>query len=198
MPKKIWIVGSSIIKRGFVHARSRPGGSQLGLGRIGASLWWQGKGGMRNIHLQPTIRTLLKVEDPPQMLILHCGGNDLVLKGLGHLRVALKESVLWLQETFPGVLIVWSHVLPRLHWRGSNKPEATEKARRRLNAALSGFILKRGGAFIQYPDITLDEKFFDSDQVHLSSLGNDIFVNVLQGAIEAFLTSNARVFPELR
>jgi hypothetical protein len=42
----VWIVGSSIIKEAFVSARSRPGGTCLGLGRLNVSTWWQGKRGM--------------------------------------------------------------------------------------------------------------------------------------------------------
>ncbi|VDI73212.1 Hypothetical predicted protein [Mytilus galloprovincialis] len=53
-PVNVWIVGSSIVKHAFVTARDRPGGVNLGLGRLNASFWWQGKGGM-------IVRSMLKV-----------------------------------------------------------------------------------------------------------------------------------------
>ncbi|XP_071177847.1 uncharacterized protein [Mytilus edulis] len=42
----VWIVCSSLIRNAFVHARSRTGGVNLGLHRIGVKIWWQGYGGM--------------------------------------------------------------------------------------------------------------------------------------------------------
>ena len=64
----VWIVGSSLIRNAFVHARSRTGGVNLGLHRIGVKIWWQGYGGMGLKDLEATIRKLLKYEKPRNML----------------------------------------------------------------------------------------------------------------------------------
>ena len=42
--KQIWIVGSSIVKHAFTHARKSLEGVNLGLGQCHAKVWWQGKG----------------------------------------------------------------------------------------------------------------------------------------------------------
>jgi hypothetical protein len=72
---KSWIVGSSIVKNGFLEARSRPGGSNLCL--KDGEIWWQGKGGMLTNQLSNRIRTMLNFEYPPDHLIIHVGVNDL-------------------------------------------------------------------------------------------------------------------------
>lgn len=73
---KVWIVGFSIIWQAFSHARLN-GGSNLDFSPMEANIWWQGKGGMRWRHLLPKIRQMLRYEDPPHFLVLHCGGNDI-------------------------------------------------------------------------------------------------------------------------
>jgi len=72
-PVKVWVVGSSITKHAFVHARSRPGGVNLGLSRLNVSIWWQGKSGMVIKDLPKVIPNCLRFEDPPQFLVIHVG-----------------------------------------------------------------------------------------------------------------------------
>ena len=72
----VWIVGSSLIRNAFVHARSRTGGVNLGLHRIGVKIWWQGYGGMGIKDLESTIKRLMKYEKAPKYLVLHIAGND--------------------------------------------------------------------------------------------------------------------------
>ncbi|VDI80263.1 Hypothetical predicted protein [Mytilus galloprovincialis] len=52
----VWIVGSSLIRNAFVHARSKTGGVNLGLHRIGVKIWWQGYGGTGLKDLESTIK----------------------------------------------------------------------------------------------------------------------------------------------
>lgn len=49
------MVGSSIVRESYIEARTRPGGTNLGLGRLNVDIWWQGYGGMRIQHLQSRI-----------------------------------------------------------------------------------------------------------------------------------------------
>ena len=74
--KTIWIVGSSIIKQAFMRAR-RSRCVNLDLGRLSASIWWQGYSGLRWGRLEAKLNTLLQVEDIPDILVIHCGGNDI-------------------------------------------------------------------------------------------------------------------------
>jgi len=56
--------------------------------------------------------------------------------------------------------------------------------------------MRNGGYYIHYPDIKCDDNFLKEDGVHLTSLGNEVFLNIIQGAIGTFLSnSRSRSFP---
>jgi len=102
--------GSSIRRRAFLLARSKQAGSSLGLD---VELWWQGYGGMTIKKSRRRIETLLQVEHLPNYLFLHIGGNDLGNTDLKSIKQNLDCLFLWLLQTMPGVIIVWSEILPR-------------------------------------------------------------------------------------
>ncbi|XP_063423642.1 uncharacterized protein LOC134707625 isoform X4 [Mytilus trossulus] len=186
-PVNVWIVGSSIVKHAFVTARDRPGGVNLGLGRLNASFWWQGKGGMLVRHVKGQLRTMKKYEDPPHFLVLHVAGNDLGSSKVGFLRNEIKNIIRWIMKEFPKSKLIWSQILTRLKWRHSDDHKAMDLCRYRINNSIAAFIVSCGGYYIKHPDIHADQIFFESDGVHLSSLGNELWLNILQGAMEHFI-----------
>ncbi|XP_076109520.1 uncharacterized protein LOC143078544 [Mytilus galloprovincialis] len=125
----VWIVGSSLIRNAFVHARSRTGGVNLGLQRMGVKIWWQGYyGGMGLKDLESTIKRLIKYEKKTKYL-------------------ATLEKV---QSYLPNSSIVWSQILPRSNWRHSNSHDSMMACRIRINSAIASFLLKNGGHYIKY------------------------------------------------
>jgi hypothetical protein len=48
---------------------------------------------------------------------------------------------------------------------------------------MGSYMCKNGGGYIRYPDIKKSEQFVLSDGVHLTGLGNEVFLNTLQGAL---------------
>jgi lysophospholipase L1-like esterase len=66
----------------------------------------------------------------------------------------------------------------------------------RVNSSIASFLMKNYGSYIRYPEIKANEKFFE-DGVHLSSLGNEHFLNTLQGGIESIVEnwSSSLTFP---
>jgi lysophospholipase L1-like esterase len=189
------MVGSSIIKRATVAARLRTGGLNLNL--HDTSIWWQGYGGMNLLDLVPKLKTLKKVNyESPDFLVVHCGANDIGRTPLLSLIKLLQSTVLEIQQLFPDVRLVWSSLLPRFNWRYSNNIQAMESARTRINREAIKFITSRGGAFIKHPQLEAKPvHLYHSDGVHLSQLGNEIFLNNLQGAIEGFQSSQANTGP---
>lgn len=196
----MWIVGSSIVKHAFVAARSRPGGINLGLQRIGVSIWWQGRGGLVLSKMKQAIQTLLKFEDPPHVIVIHVGGNDLGNENTYVLCDKLREFMSWLAKIMPTTVLVWSQMLPRSQWRNSKDLKAMEKSRVRVNTSIASYLTKSSGCYIRYPDIKANHIFLKEDGVHLSGLGNDVFLNTLQGGIEK-IVSNLGVnltFPDVK
>ena len=97
----MWIVGSSIVKHAFARARNSFEGSQLDLNRQAASLWWQGRKSLRWCLVSGLIRTLLRHEEPPDLLVLHVGGNDLGQVPLGAIRLNILLILDELRKFYP-------------------------------------------------------------------------------------------------
>ena len=104
--KSVWIVGSSIIKRDFVYARGTFEGSNLGLRGRDCSLWWQGKGGMAWEELMPRVKYLLRFNQPPDFLVIHCGGKSIGAVKLRELRCQINDSVGQLMTLLPSTKLI--------------------------------------------------------------------------------------------
>ncbi|KAJ8303595.1 hypothetical protein KUTeg_019991 [Tegillarca granosa] len=195
----IWCVGSSIIKRAFMVARQRPGGSNLTLDGNGISLWWQGYSGLKLTDIQKKIRLISTYADnTPTYILLHCGGNDIGCTPLKQLFAVVKTLLNFLQQTFPYTRIIWSQILPRASWRYSNDCVAMDKARIRLNSYAAKSVLNSGGAYLKHPDIKLYAiQLYSPDLVHLSDIGNNIFLNSIQSGLQEIINGNVPVYPNL-
>lgn len=191
---KVWIVGSSIIWQAFSHARLN-GGSNLDFSPMEANIWWQGKGGMRWRHLLPKIRQMLRYEDPPHFLVLHCGGNDIGQIKSSELREKMEQSLDALSPLLPRTKIIWSQILPRLKWRNARDNNALNKTRVRVNSFVATKLLAHQGGYIRYQKITpSDKSLFKGDGVHLTEKGNEIFLKTLTKAFKRFISSGVGVY----
>ena len=179
-------------------ARKRPGGISLGLTeRLHTTIWWQGKRGLILSKLRNQIDIMCRYEDAPEFLIIHVAGNDIGYVRLGYLQYLIKKDFDWLFKKFPNTLIIWSQILPRRKWRYSSNLDKMENTRLRINSTVAKYFLSKGGGYIHYPEIKANNTFLDEkDGVHLTSLGNEVFLNTIQGAIETFLTSDTRCYPQ--
>lgn len=173
------------------------GGSQLDLKRHNASLFWQGRGGMRWGQIYNCIKHLLKFEHKPDILVLHCSGNDIGQISTLVLRHQIIRTLKRLKQEMPETFIVWSQVLPRLSWRNENNHNALESARKRLNSYVAKHVIDLGGGYIHYPEISQSSPgLFKEDGVHLTFLGNDLFLYRLQQALQLFISKNVTVSPQ--
>ncbi|XP_052692399.1 uncharacterized protein LOC128170666 isoform X2 [Crassostrea angulata] len=192
-----WLVGSSIVRNAGIAALSRPGGQGLGLQTKGIDIWWQGYGGLRFVDLACKLRWLAQFENPPNFIVIHCGAND-----IGQVKTQkLLDRVRWdlrlLASVFPNTKLVWSFLLPRVAWRYSKNVRAMEQSRNRVNRAAAKEILGCGGRLLRHTQFFGKPKqLYSRDGVHLSGLGNDIYLNNLQGALEYFVKNKEGVvFP---
>jgi hypothetical protein len=73
-PPEVWVIGSSIIRDAYYYAIENKA-HNLGLD---LKIVWDFRSGMKVQHLANTIQHLaLKYMKYPDMLIIHCGGNDI-------------------------------------------------------------------------------------------------------------------------
>ena len=161
------------------------------LQRLGVNILWQGRSGLTLDRLKNYIRTLMSLEDPPNYILFHIGGNDLGCKKLGYLHYLLVRFLSWLaKKKMPDSMLIWSQILPRLNWRYSKNLAAMDKCGRRLNSSIGAHITRNGGCYIRYPDFKATNQFISPDGVHLTKLGNAIFLNTIQGGLETIILSN--------
>ena len=194
----IWILGSSIIQRASDHVKLRPTGSHLGFDKSGFNVTWIGYGGLRWHSVEIIIWNLLAVAFPPKYLIIHCGGNDIPLIPNGDLIFQIKRYITNISLMLPNTTIIWSDIMPRSNWRFAIDNSAVDLTRIRINRAIRIFVQKLGGKVIMHRDFDDQHtSLFDSDGVHLSYIGNDIFINELQSALEMFISRPYRMtYPE--
>lgn len=63
-----------------------------------------------------------------------------------------------------------------------------EKARKRINSFITNKVCEVEGPVVQCPDTSDHPQFFfQKDGVHLSDLGNQIFLNTIQGRLEQIM-----------
>jgi lysophospholipase L1-like esterase len=189
--KSIWIVGSSIIKWAFQRACNSAEKTHLGLQRKNYHILWQGKGGLTWDKLFPRIQLLLRYEPSPNILIIHCGGNDIGNVPLLDLRMKMKETFHRIQTKLPQTILGWSHILPRYTWRYSKNIKSQNLAAKRINSFMSSLFVQNDGFYISYPEIAWNSYgLFKKDGVHLNELGNDILLYNLQSKLQEVCYSN--------
>lgn len=181
------MVGSSIVRNAFIFARKRPGGANLGL--LNTSIWWQGYGGLGLFELVGKLKLLKKVsgEVDPDILVLHCGANDIGRVQLHILLSKVTEVLQGVRNLFPKSIIVWSQLLLRTSWRYSDNVLAMNRACRRLNSHAAKLCVEHKGYYIRHADINAgfyNSHILSHDGVHLSDLGNDLFLNQLRASID--------------
>ena len=87
-------------------------------------------------------------------------------------------------------MLIWSQIFSRLNWRYSNNLVVMNKCRRRLNSSIGAHITRNGGCYIRYPDFKATNQFISTDGVHLTKLGNAIFLNTIHEGLETITLSN--------
>ena len=179
-------------------AFSRIGGQNLGLHYRGVEIRWFGKRGMSWYDFAATVEKEIKLLPPPSYLIIQLGSNDLGKGKSCGLIVDIKRDIGRIRLLLPNTRIIWSEILLRRYWhvaKGDGK--IIEKIRKRVNCAVNNFIKNEGHYVIKHSNIRASEiELYRFDGTHLSDIGNDIYLNNLQGALETFITSpNTKSFP---
>ena len=122
----------------------------------------------------------------PQVLVLHTGANDLGKYRTWDLLCEMKRDLHSITLMYPGVVLAYSEMIPRLLWSPQGSLFYVDRIRRRLNRTVHSFISSIGGVSFRHTEL---EGFlpglFGKDKVHLSIIGLDIFNMGLQSLIES-------------
>ncbi|CAC5401645.1 unnamed protein product [Mytilus coruscus] len=199
-PCQVWVMGSSIVYWAARSIKRRPGGQNLGLQSKGYNFHWYGQRGMKWKNLLPSVEENLRCYPAPQILTIHLGSNDLGLIKGKKLIEQIRLDIMRLHVLLPNLSLVWSEILPRRYWHLAENQVAINSTRNRVNAAVRNIFKEElnHGLVICHPNIKAQERdLFRHDGVHLSDVGNDVFLNnvTVQGALELFASSDRRVFP---
>lgn len=82
---------------------------------MGIELWWQGYGGLKFVDVAKKLRYLATLQDSPQFIVMHCGGNDLGQIPLSKLLYRVKWDIRLMASVFPDCQLVWFFILPQKH-----------------------------------------------------------------------------------
>ncbi|CAJ0966975.1 unnamed protein product [Ranitomeya imitator] len=184
----VWIMGHSFVFWAAERAAVRPDGRQLGFSRDVATLRWIGKRGMTWSQFLPDFHRFVRWDQVPQILVIHLGGNDLGKRPCRKLIKDIKFDVLRLWAMFPKVLVVWSDIVPRKVWRGARSPEGVNRARIKVNKAVSRFMARNGAVVVRHINLESGTGgYWRLDGVHLNAVGTDMWCLAIQKGIETAL-----------
>ncbi|XP_053407289.1 uncharacterized protein LOC128559503 [Mercenaria mercenaria] len=191
----VWIIGSSLIKGAYHRLAFRPDGNSLGLQHYNVRITWEFLSGMRIRDIRRSVQYLLQFKDEPDIIVIHCGGNDIGTKSTWDITFEFKMLITdFLQPLLPHTGLIWSQILPRRTWRYVPYTPTAENIRKRINSSLATFVIRNGGGYIKYADISLEKQFFHTDDTHLSELGYDIMLNTLSSALYKIIIEGERVY----
>ncbi|XP_077319008.1 uncharacterized protein LOC143974648 [Lithobates pipiens] len=187
-PRLVWIVGHSYVCWGARRGDMRPDGRQLGISRRAAELHWLGIPGMQWDGVMGVVDRYVLLDGPPDVLVLHAGGNDLGLRKVRDLLVDIKADFLRLRERFPNTILLWSDIVARTRWRWARSVASIQKTRIRVNKVVGRFVVKNGGLVIRHRELESNVGLYlRRDGVHLTDVGIDLWSLGLQGGIQTAL-----------
>ena len=179
----IWILGDSYIRRGEEAARKSLG-PNLGLD---AHVRWFGRGGLRWHGVLPFFSQALQGRTVPDVLLIHCGGNDLGLIKSIDLVAEMKQDLCNLHRQYTQMRIIFSAISQRPRWRYAD-PKKIQGSRVFVNNVMASFVLGISGSVVHHPRIVFNNpELFLKDQVHLSARGNEYFLNDLAVCLKTFI-----------
>ena len=193
------MLGSSFIYWANKEAATRPGGLDLGLQFVGGRVTWMGTRSMHWQDFQASVSEKLQTRPAPSFLLIHLGSNDLGVVSSSDLYEDIELDILRLHAMYPNIKIIWSEMLMRRYWHNADVGKCLENARKRVNLRVRNLVVSIGGYVIRHPNIrSTNRNLYRYDGCHMSTVGNNIYLNTVQGAIETFMKEGGpHVFPPI-
>ncbi|XP_063287379.1 uncharacterized protein LOC134572384 [Pelobates fuscus] len=170
-----WMVGHSFVFWAERRAAARAQGHQLGFHRDQLAVQWFGYRDFCWGEVCGMVFRMVAGGQRPDLLVLHAGGNDLGLTPQRRLVKWMKQDLNSLRDLLPGVMLVWSEIVPRRRWRHARDPEAIDRCRKKVNSLMASFVRKLGGVVVRHSELEGGlPGYYRSDGVHLSAVGWDL------------------------
>nr|XP_033790870.1 uncharacterized protein LOC117355893 [Geotrypetes seraphini] len=165
----LWIVGHSFIHWAAERSAIRSGGRHLGLSHQGLHVSWWGQRGMRWSQLLLLLERLRSRPRHPDLLLLHLGGNNVDACSGKDLVNLIKDDLRVVLDWFPGVLLIWSDIVPRPRCLASRR---WTRGLLKLNRQVGKWVVSHGGMQLlhEWVDVSC-AGLFHTDGVHLSAVG---------------------------
>ena len=145
---------------------------------------WIGIGGAKVEVVRQEFLRAIRTRPQPDYVVLHVGGNDLAVRHSGPLRHRLCELLIEIQDRVPYARVIWSDILPRMHYRHAVCNDKVDSARCTVNRYVTKFASNHGIRTIKHGAVSRkDPDDFLYDGVHLSDWGNLKFKDELWQAL---------------
>lgn len=181
----MWILGPSYVYWGARRADVRKDGRLLGLSGEEGIVRWIGFPGMLWSWVVPEKQRFARLDRPPDVVLLHAGGNDLGLRCARELVRDIKFDLLRLQSFFPETIFVWSDIVARTAWRLARSVAGLNRARVKVNKAVTKFFVRNRGLAVHHRELEEETcRFLRSDGVHLNAIDLDLWQLGLQDGVQ--------------
>ncbi|XP_060562714.1 uncharacterized protein LOC132722259 isoform X4 [Ruditapes philippinarum] len=181
----IWILGDSIPYWAGVRA------NELGTPNLkldGKSIGWWGIRGMSWDDFRRSVECNVILSKPPDVILIHLGGNDLLSKSLRKLRFIIGAEIKYLSEAFPDSVIIWIDILQRLSWNSDVSIHKIEESRKRINRWGRQQVRRHPKSEVISVDIDYKTPgFFRADGVHLSNIGLAFYIDAIKDVILKYI-----------
>ncbi|OCT77888.1 hypothetical protein XELAEV_18028985mg, partial [Xenopus laevis] len=125
----VWVMGHSYIFWAEQRAGMRESGRRFGLPSEAVEVQWHGVIGLSWLQLRVWIEDKFRQEGPPDVLVLHAGGNDVGKIPMRDLIGRMKQDLVRIRARAPRLMVIWSQIVPRLVWRGARKLKEVHRTR---------------------------------------------------------------------
>lgn len=192
----VWVIGDSLIHWGAERAELK-GLTHFQLEKENIRVRWFGVRGMAWPAFKNRIQYLMMMMARPFMIVVHLGGNSVVDIKLRTFQKKIERDFKYMFITYPGVIFIWSDILPRLEWRGAEPKDfpAMERKRCSLNRTARRAVASYAyGRQIIHNNIDHTPGLFRHDGTHLSDIGSDILLVNMQEALRSFIMTDNVVY----
>ncbi len=129
----------------------------------------------------------------PDYLIIHLGGNDLGTEKTYDTCSRLRDAIRKVLIFMPHCKVVWSEILARRCYTAATFQTGMDSARKKVNKKARSYVRGLNGYVIRHTNITDNhiDLYRRHDVVHLSQLGNRVFLDNLYNGINFILNSKS-------